>query len=567
MKRLLGFIAALLVLGAVVPGCGGTHRYDSRLTAADSLIRNYPDSALALLEALPTDSLATEHDRAYRDLLLTQTRYKAYIPATSDSDINRALAYYKRHPKEQEKLTRAYLYKGAVMDELGYPDSAMFYYKHAEATVSPDDYFNLGYINMRIATLYLDQLSKDKAGTQCLKQAIYYFEIVRDTAYLISCYGNLGGMNDISYPDSIECYLNKAIELAQLYDPCLQYTYKSKLAGFYYYNNDYRRAKELAMDVLHNGKDFCEESQFYYYAAWSYLKLGLLDSAIMVFNVTPQPLDAVDSMNRLDVAAEIAKAKTHTDEYSNAMIQSRDYRIKIEAKRNDTILKRAETDYLITQAEKRENKMTIKYYISIIAIIVLLVLIVAFLVKMLYRKRLHKMLIEEKTAIEQELSRLKEWQGRLLTEKNDISTLVGYRIDALNELFYSIRFKVNKTDKDRSRSIIFLSSVVKGLSNDYKPMQVELSEEFWSKLKKSIDGEFRGIATFVEERFPDLSLKDLRLFYLLCAKISPQLIKICMNYTSWKSVTNNRSIIIKKKMGYDLSLDEFINKYMTGELK
>ena len=64
----------MLVLGAVVSGCDSTHRYDSRLTAADSLMRSAPDSALVMVEAVNRDSLADEGDRAYRDLLLTQAR-------------------------------------------------------------------------------------------------------------------------------------------------------------------------------------------------------------------------------------------------------------------------------------------------------------------------------------------------------------------------------------------------------------------------------------------------------------------------------------------------------------
>jgi len=142
---ILLMVAALV---STVTGCQGEARYDARLTVADSLLTSNPDSALALVEALALDSLSTDGDRAYRDLLLTQARYKCYITATSDSDINRALGYYRAHSGEQEKLTRAYIYKGAVMEELGHPDSAMLYYKHAEATAAPDDYFNLGYFTM-----------------------------------------------------------------------------------------------------------------------------------------------------------------------------------------------------------------------------------------------------------------------------------------------------------------------------------------------------------------------------------------------------------------------------------
>jgi hypothetical protein len=52
MRRILLFIGCLMVLGAVVPGCNRVPRYDGRLTAADSLMRDDPDSALAVLEAL-----------------------------------------------------------------------------------------------------------------------------------------------------------------------------------------------------------------------------------------------------------------------------------------------------------------------------------------------------------------------------------------------------------------------------------------------------------------------------------------------------------------------------------
>ena len=249
------YIWTMLVLGAVVPSCGNTHRYDNRLMAADSLIHDHADSAMALLEALSSNDLATDGDRAYRDLLLVQARYKAYVTATSDSDINYALGYYRAHPKEKEKLTRANIYKGAVMEELGHPDSALLYFKTAETTADPDDYYNLGYSKMRIASLYKNEHSQDSAAIIRLKEAIYYFEALKDTNYLISCYGDLGAICGLTYPDSTEQYLVRAIQLAQQYKPSKQYTYISKLAGFYYFHkNDYLSAKELAMYVLRNGK-------------------------------------------------------------------------------------------------------------------------------------------------------------------------------------------------------------------------------------------------------------------------------------------------------------------------
>ena len=346
----------------------------------------------------------------------------------------------------------------------------------------------------------------------------------------------------------------------------MTYTPKSKLAGCYYYLNDYPRSKDLAMDVFYNGKDFSEETQFYYYAAWSYLKMGFLDSAKYIFSMTPLPLDAVDSMNRFDVAAEIAKANSNAVEYGKAMLQSLDIRILIESTKSDSLLKKAESDYHIAQVQKKEKEMTTNYYLSIAISGALLLLVVVIGVKTIRRFYLIKKLEEEKKVIEQELVQLRELQKQRTLDKLDVSTQVGYRIDLLNELFDSIRFKIKKTDDRKGRSIIFLSSIVKGLSNDYVPMKVNLSDEFWNKMKKSVDGEFRGIASYVEKKYPALTDKELKLFYMLCAKISPQIIKICLNFTNWKSVTNNRTILIKKKMGYNYSLEEFIDRYMKGLL-
>ena len=113
-------IICLAVLLTIVTGCGGAHRYDTHLVQADSLMWTDADSALTTLTAI--DSLTGMSNLAYRDLLMTQARYKCYadITAADDSAITRTMDYYRAHSGEREKLTRAYLYKGAVMEELGH---------------------------------------------------------------------------------------------------------------------------------------------------------------------------------------------------------------------------------------------------------------------------------------------------------------------------------------------------------------------------------------------------------------------------------------------------------------
>ena len=572
MKRLPVIILMLVVgLVAVVTGCGGVVRYDSRLTAADSLMRSDPDSALAIVEGLTLSELATAGDSAYHDLLLTQAHYRCYVTATSDSAINRALVYYRLHTSEQEKLTRAYIYKGAVMEELGHPDSAMLYYKHAEATAAPDDYFNLGYIKMRIATLYQDEFSQDSAAIIRLKDAIHCFEVVKDTNYLISCYGHLGAICGIVYPDSTKDYLNQAINLAIQSNSPKQYTYKSKLAGFYFYHDeDYRTAKELAMDVFRNGQQDSKEKQFYYYAIWSYLRLGQLDSAKLIFEATPAPCDQVDSMNLYQTVAEFAKAENDLTNYSVNIVRSHDTEISYITGKHEDKLKAAESEYDKIEAEshalsERQGKRFLSLTSSILFIVTLLLLYLILRLRHTIKKR-NKERTDLEHTLDDTISRLEQQQRELDQTQDYVSKLFAYRVDALNELFSSIKFQYKRERQGHTRGIVTLSSVVSGLNELYKPLSVELSADFWNKMKMSVDGELNGIVSYVEENYPQLTKKELRLFTMLCAKISPQIIKICLNYTHVNSVTNNRRIIIKQKMGLDMSLEDFVEKYMKNEL-
>ena len=564
-------ISLLLLLVAGVAGCGGAHRYDGRLVAVDSLMKSDPDSALALVEALSPDSLTTDGDRAYCDLLLTQARYKCYIKATSDSNINRALNYYSHHNNDREKLTRAYIYKGAVMDELGHPDSAMYYYKTAEATAAPDDYFNLGYVNQRMATLYRDELSQDTAEIIHLKQAIRNFELINETNLLISSYGHLGGVYGVSKPDSALYFLNRAIELAVKNKSTKQYTYKSKLAGIYYYHyHDYPRAKNLAMEVLRDGKDYSKENQFYYYAASSFIKMGMLDSAIYVLSQTPLPKNAVDSMNRHQVIADINKAQKNMVAYGEYLARSKDNQIEAITSRNNRKLKTVESDFSIEQAKKLESATKhSNRYLTIILVIAssILVTLVWFTIHL---KHILKKNAADKIQMETELAetihKLQVEQVKLRDKNQSVSELVGYRIDAIRELFDSIKFKKTHTP-EKAISIISLPKFITEVRDSYHPIEIELSNQFWRNMKLSVNGEYNGIISYVESKYPNLSDREMKMFCLLCARISPQLIKLCLNQSSAKSISNYRNIIVRKKMGLDMSLEEFIEKYMNHELE
>ena len=588
MKRLPVLIVAIaLAMMAVVAGCGRTPRYDGRLVAADSLMRSAPDSALAIVEDVCPDSLAAEGDRAYRDLLLTQARYRCYVTATGDSAINRALAYYRAHPGEREKLTRAHIYKGAVMEELDHPDSAMHYYKQAEATVDKADYFNLGYIKMRIASLYQSQFSTDNAAIVRFKKAICCFSQIRDTNYLISCYGDMGAVFGMRYPDSAELFLNKAIELAQLSKSPKYYTYKSKLAGLWYYRGNYQKSNQLAMDVFNHGKELSRESQFYYYAAASFVKLGKIDSAKYILFQTPEPVDAVDSMNQQHVIAEIAKYEKDFKSYDHNINQYSNTIIKIQDQSREKDLQSAESEYKRIQVAQQNRDLhnhnsLLWMFLGVMTLFSLLLLWRRHQMQSgfnLVQKEKNTIINELNEAIAELELKLESVASRDLTDAMEAvsaesempvetthpsaTEIVRWRLSAISELSDSIRFRIE--DGNKAKTVVPLSGLLSLLHERNQFLKTELKDTFWENMRKSVNGEYNDIISFLERHYPVLNDRDLKLICLLCAKITPQIIMICMNYNNPKTPSNYRKKIIQKKMGLDLTFDEFLKKYLNGE--
>ena len=278
------FIPVLVVLVFVLGGCHGqSNRYDPRLIAADSVLRmNNPDGALRLLDAIDGAKLSNAGDHAYHALLLTQAQYRCYVDITSDSMINVALDYYKQHEGEQEKLTRAYIYKGAVTEVLGDPEGAMPYYKQAVSVAVPDDHFNLGYSKMRIGSLYRDNLVMDSADITQLKQALYHFEQVPDSFYIAQCLSTIGNSYAaISRNDSALVYLEQAdslIRALNLTSMSIQNArYLADLKMFSHDIDDIMEAKDIAVSLC--GKETSEQNHLLLIAAYTLAKLNKADSA------------------------------------------------------------------------------------------------------------------------------------------------------------------------------------------------------------------------------------------------------------------------------------------------
>ena len=124
-------IFIIFVITYILSACdsGSIH---GKLANIDSLLkRGQVDSASMDLDIILKSQLDNNEDRAYYNLLKTETDYRQYIPSKSDNLIDYSINYYSEK-NDDVKLAAAYFYKGAINDDKGKTGKAFNYIKKAE---------------------------------------------------------------------------------------------------------------------------------------------------------------------------------------------------------------------------------------------------------------------------------------------------------------------------------------------------------------------------------------------------------------------------------------------------
>ena len=543
----------LAVLVAVVTGCDGTPRYDTRLAAADSLMRDNPDSALAIVETINRGSLATTADSAYHDLLLTQARYRCYILATSDSDINRALAYYRAHGGEREKLTRAYIYKGAVMEELGHPDSAMLYYKHAEATAAPDDYFNLGYTKIRMGALYRDYYAMDGKHIEKYEQALNCLRHTDNKHYQLVCMVNLGSLYCLKAPHKADSILNMALILAdQLNDTdnyvvIMQNMVKNDINRCKY---DHARGliqKVLSMNNLKITIPFC------LYSAQTYACLQMPDSAewfLKLIGDTPIS-NEMDIIAYTEAKGDIALARSDTMTYlslknvcklKSDSLQSLGTPLAIMNVEDQVERQSHLAEKLSQQAHENWNYVLAGAFILSLGLGMFI---------FLWRRRIHKnqlrQLMETSQSQLNEMKLSLENLNRFDVKEEQMKGLLSSYMNLTRDMMEECYHHPNQMVTQRINNIIKFQ---------------KKNKDFWENLYGYIDMEFNGLISKTKTDYPQLNDKDILLLALTSLNFSYIQIALVLGYTNATTISSKKQRLAKK-MGLNGSMNDYIGQFKS----
>ncbi len=161
MKYLLHLIILCVLVG--MHGCGDRCA-DSVFAVADSLMKDRPDSALTLLNAL-YDSAAGKMSRRQKmrlELMRADAQNKSYVNFTTDSVMREVTAYYDAHGTAQERM-RAHYLLGCTYRDMGDAPRALECFhdavSFADTTSADCDFQRLSRIYGQMADLFHKQRS------------------------------------------------------------------------------------------------------------------------------------------------------------------------------------------------------------------------------------------------------------------------------------------------------------------------------------------------------------------------------------------------------------------------
>ena len=532
--------------------CGGGRSYDARLVAADSLMWDAPDSALTLLGAI--DSLGGDANQAYRDLLVTQARYKCYqeITALDDSIISRAITYYRAHSGEREKLTRATLYKGAVMEELGHVDSAMFYYKTAEVNADEKDYTNLGQINTRIADLYRLYYADRQICYDKYKQALKYYQLIDNKALQFDCLLNMGACSATTHLGNPKKLLAQAGNLAiELNDSAGYYTCQELLCRqLYYSDSSLTEAKQIALVCFNQYRRFVNQDLLLDLAD-IYVLSNMPDSAryylnLVKINANVPNIGQIKTRQYL-ILSRITKLEG--DDMNSRYYESLAHQVSDSILNDKKKFKIQDTENKINfkQAEQTHKNKRIIHSLRLLIVVLFAIAIILSVLFWHYHYRRVKQIKE--VINELRLSDV-DWHEDLLESiESQDDGAVGKFIENLVSLMQTL---IDSSQHDSP-------SVIRKRVNE-EIGKLTATEEFWNALRSYLDQNNNQFITNLAQK-PRISENDLKFIELCCCGFNYIEIAIIMGYTPQYISQKRRKIA--SKLHLRVPLQEYLNSEMN----
>ena len=575
------FTSLLLLWVIFCAGCTRHQDYPEAIQRAESCMNAHPDSALHYLSAY-ADSIGTqpEETRMYYHLLTHQAKDKLYMKPTSDSLINRIVAFYDE-TDDKDKQMLAYYYQGSVYRDLNDAPRALKAFQQVLQLgegYPPCDLFARTY--NQTGTLFAHQGLYNEsleANKQSVQQYLLQGKKNR-TSYALR---DIARMYDAkSQRDSALHYYQEACKTAlNAKDSNRYYSILSELGGIYYSLSDLKTAKSLLKTSINNHTRNLANA--YALLGAIYQTQGNMDSATYYFK---QMLNSGELRKRYHAHHHLFQVLMKQNKQQKAMehyhaaniledsikrITATETVAKMNALYNYQCAEQANIQLQLTKEKQTRSIWVLSFFI-------LLLLGIGTTIYQHMQKKHQTALSKEKTLhiqteekynnslkkIEENQLEIDKLNDLLNQNENKSNHLKQELAIAKKELLEEQNALILASDKERKLSKqVFMESDIFSLFHKvaYTP-GLHLSTKEWSSLYHHFQMAYPDFLTQLKELYPNPSEHELRICILLKMGISVTGIASLLE-SSKPSITNARTRLYEKifgKKGKACDLDKFI---------
>ena len=379
MKRLL----TILLLGLCLVACNRHSEHWATITEMETIIEERPDSVLNVLQAIDTDELVGDEERAKHALLLSMALDKNFVDKTDFEVLQPAIDYYEDNGTATDKL-RTRFYQGRIYQNAGNNAVALecFVKAIADGNESEDTltkaniYFAKGIIYYSLYE-WNNAIEAFKTAASYYKQTKRYYSYVDCLILVINCYTLNNNLSD-ALP-----YIEKCKQYKEtMGSPSLSNFY----ASYIIYLEDGGTDDEI-QDAINEYLDTIpEENIDWLTLANAYIELGQYEEALQAIeqyrNGTDKSLEKKYKALKSEIYEKLGRYEESLRAYKEYMVVSDSTTWAI--MQQDT--KFVEERHNLEMAKAKETEAKNKRTIAIMACVV--ALIGSLLVIMIIRRRL-----------------------------------------------------------------------------------------------------------------------------------------------------------------------------------
>ncbi len=578
--------------------------------SSPSKLEGVRGSVSASDEASPVPMTASE--RAYHALLTAQAMYKAYIPATTDSVINVAWDYYGNlgmfaSATDRQRRVRAMLYKGTTAEELGHPDSAMYWYKRTEDFAQDDDHFNKGYSLMRQAALYQSQHTTDSADLKRYKMALRHFAAMNDTNYQLVCLTEIGTLYRKMNLDSARYYINQALDKSRNFDDkFFYYTNLVVNAGFELSSGNFSSVIESCRYVLENGIDYNSPDECRLLLSSAYIHINMPDSASKALPINLFSLQPEDRVMYYDTKALMMQHNGDSLNYYKNCLNGNLLADSILIESLQGKVRTAESRYELSKSQlalsKQHAEKKLWINLSIALILLLIICYTYFKYRLIKRKSELQSAQNQLFILNDQLNSItyneyelrhsfdlisREQYSLIVTLESEINSVKNNQKEQRHKLLAELQDKENElsqaklsmkkmlasyeefcaiiTDQIELMSKIAEKSQV--LNNNpqlfleqVKKIVSDKDNQIWVKLRVLVEHLYPGIMSKILILHSNLTNRERLLIMLTLMDLEPNAIAGCMKWSNAAMVSRHQ-YNLKIKMGIDKSLKKYLESF------